>query len=128
MSGGGSPVHYENCFFEESIKITEEIITTSPIKRYYNQYSYATRIERMIRLLPKNRGNKTLDVLFNDYYLDKIMLQLDVEIIKKYNYTIQEIYQRHYASAVEMLSDYNFKNADSEELQIEILKICNWLL
>lgn len=125
---GGSPVHYENCFFEESIKITEEIITTSPIKRYYNQYSYATRIERMIRLLPKNRGNKTLDVLFNDYYLDKIMLQLDVEIIKKYNYTIQEIYQRHYASAVEMLSDYNFKNADSEELQIEILKICNWLL
>ena len=122
-----SPVHYENIFFEESIKIIEEIVLNKPVQRKYDHYSYNTRIDRILRLLPHNRNTYVLNNMFNDYYLDKILLQMDCEIISKYKNIIEKIFMCEYDNWIEMLDNFDFEKNNALELKEHILSCYNIL-
>ena len=125
---GVSQVHYERCFFEESIRIVEEIIQNEPVKKVYDKYSYRTRIERILRFIDKNRGSAILERMFDDNYLDKILLQMDSESIEKNKEIFEEIYECEYSSYMEFLEKYNFEKSNSVELKNYIMKKCDLIL
>lgn len=122
-----SPVHYENIYFEESIKIMEEIILNKPLQRKYEKYSYSSRIERILRLLPQNKNTVVLSNMFNEYFLDKILLQMDCELISKYKDCIEKIYLCEYDNWINMLDNFDFDKNDALELKEHILSVYNIL-
>lgn len=113
---GASPVHYESCFYQELSNIMEYIIQNSPDNRLYTEYSTSVRIDRIIRFRENNDGRPCLYEIFNDSFMDFLLLKMDIEKIKLYKDTIILIYKLKYKSYQDMIYTFDFKLHEAELL------------
>lgn len=120
-----SPVHYEDEFFSQSIRIIEEIIINKPTQKEFNEYPYSVKLDRILRLLPKNHGKVIMERLFGETYLDRIVLNLDCNVISKYKAVLEKIHLCNYADMEEMLLRFDFGIYDAVELKEQIFNNCD---
>jgi len=126
--------------FQKSFEIVESVMFDSPLcdaagKYVYNldaEYIiidlYTARIERILRFIPQNRTSKILEKIFDDYYLDKILLQMDVGVIEQYREILEDIYECEYGNYIDMLENYPFEKKNSIALKEYILRNCDLML
>ena len=111
-------VHYEFDYYNSVIQIIKKIIKERPEKKIFDNYPNEVRLQRIARLLPKN------DVrLLKRYFsngLDEVILQLPIELLRKYTKCIIEWYDRGIGSKTELMSKVDF--SDCEELKSAIEK------
>ena len=111
-------VHYEFEFYDSIIELIKKIIEEKPEKKIFDNYPNEVRLQRIVRLLPQN-DVKLLKRYFSNG-LDEVILQLPIELLRKYTKCIIEWYDRGIGSKTELMSKVDF--SDCEELKSAIEK------
>lgn len=114
------PIHYEADFYKETSKIIKLIISSEPEKKHYYDYSYKTRVERIIRFKKHKENEKYLGRFFNKYGFDSFVCDMDSEFIRKYRDNILMIYNCGLKTIDEIEYIYDFR--ECPELKDKIKK------